>query len=225
MESAPSAILGIIGFVEADTPESEAGQPVHVQSLRQFMDEFRDKLPKSSHLASAMIGYYQNGGKQAYVLPIKVKKGVAIDDKVFTNPERNTSFSNVLDHLRDLEEITILIFPDLMLLPKESKESVAGVQQLLIKHCSSMKNRIAILDAPDVDLSKSPVKDDSWYKKLTGDLVNSGTPDSGTPKLRPQLCCGLLSLDQGRREQRVGRQFGEHPGHGRQQFQRSFRPT
>ena len=180
VESAPSAILGIIGFVEADTPGFEDGQPVHVQSLRQFMDEFRDKLPKPSHLASAMIGYYQNGGKQAYVLPIKVKKGVAIDDKVLT------SFSNVLDPLRNLEEITILIFPDLMLLPKESnesKESVAGVQQRLIEHCSSMKNRIAILDTPDVDLSKSPVKDDSWYKKLKGDLVTQGSADSATPKL------------------------------------------
>ena len=168
MESAPSAILGIIGFVTADNPNPattdpilEVGKPVRIRSLQQFMESesLKDRLPSTSHLASAVIGYYQNGGKHAFVLPITVKHGITIDEKLLTDTSWKDSFSKVLDHSQDLEEITILSFPDLMLLATaKSQENVALAQQTLITHCSNMKNRIAILDAPDVDLSTSPTR-------------------------------------------------------------------
>jgi phage tail sheath protein FI len=94
-------------------------------------------------------------------LPVRVE--VAPNDYIGDASER-TGFAG----LEAIEEVTMLVVPDLMAAHQRDLvdlEGVKGVQLAMIAHCELMANRVAVLDTP-FGLNAQQVKD--WRENITG---------------------------------------------------------
>ena len=85
----------------------------------------------------AMNMFFQNGGSTCYIVSVG-----AYSDEI--NPEK---IKAGLELLVKEQEPTMVVIPDLMLLPQAD---CVGIQQQMLDHCGNvMKNRVAILDVSD----------------------------------------------------------------------------
>lgn len=87
---------------------------------------------QSTPLTHAVYGFFQNGGARCYVVNIGTGRGAALQAG--------------LDRLKRVDEIAIVAAPGYTDL--DSYTSVIG-------HCQDMKDRVAILDAPELSASET----------------------------------------------------------------------
>ncbi|MER7000688.1 phage tail sheath subtilisin-like domain-containing protein [Streptomyces sp. NPDC000410] len=91
----------------------------------------------SGAMWAAVYGWFANGGGECYLVPVDGNSGVA----------------GALDVLEGIEEITIVVAPDLW-----SESTAAGSRAtagLIADHCARMGNRVAVLHLPDGDPPES----------------------------------------------------------------------
>jgi uncharacterized protein len=90
-------------------------------------------------LAYAVRGFFQNGGRQCYVVPLS-----------------ETTEATLIGALEKaaLLDADLVCAPDLTQAPTGSDPSKHSLQQILVKHCEDMGDRFAILDSHEGALNK-----------------------------------------------------------------------
>lgn len=83
----------------------------------------------NSYLATAVRGFFENGGKLCYVMPIE--------------GATQTMLNKALSKLESWDEIDLICAPDIM---TNSAEATA-LQQHVLEHCEKTSDRLALLDA------------------------------------------------------------------------------
>ncbi len=130
--SRPITALGTStpGFVGvAPDPTRHVHQPIAINNWSQFLKEYVGNRTNLTDLASAVHGFFSNGGSRCYV--VNVGEGGSIVGK----PREGVAA------LEQVDEVAIVAAP--------GATSFADYSAVL-NHCSKLKDRVAILDAPNV---------------------------------------------------------------------------
>ncbi|HEY6292462.1 MAG TPA: phage tail sheath C-terminal domain-containing protein [Terriglobia bacterium] len=119
------------GFV-GEAPDAGAGlnEAVAINSWAQFLKEYVPAGAVSTTLSHGVFGFFQNGGRRCYC--VNVGKG-----QVLAGGGRERKGIEVLE---EVEEVNIVAAPGFTR-PED--------YEALLSHCENLKDRIAILDAPE----------------------------------------------------------------------------
>ena len=145
-------------------------QAVAINSWTQFLKEFVPQGAASTPLSNAVFGFFQNGGHRCYCV------NVGKDQPIAGGGEGRTG----VDVLEEIDEVNIVAAPGY---------TSVGDYDALLTHCEKLKNRVAVLDAPedvpDIDLLAQVGTASSSPKPAK---PGSGAPDdkSATPPVKPQ---------------------------------------
>lgn len=138
-----TGVPAFVGLVNTSDPDTAFNMPRQLISQFQFPQLF-DRSASKSHncyLAHAVQGFFKNGGKRCYVVPL-----------------RNSSLEALeagLAALEDLNTIDLICAPDIMALSMSEidREEVRTKQLAILNHCHRLGDRFAILDSlPQADL-------------------------------------------------------------------------
>jgi hypothetical protein len=135
--SVPEFLTGIpafLGFVNAGNND-DINKPKMLNLWPQFEGYFgqlQSTLP--NYLGYAVRGFFENGGRLCYVVPLE-------------NPATLAAFKAGLEALEAFEEIDLICAPDIMVL-NQSEQLAAQVA--IIDHCEKLGDRFAILDSLSV---------------------------------------------------------------------------
>jgi uncharacterized protein len=96
------------------------------------------------YLFDSLQMFFANGGEKCYIVSVGT----------LTATPAQTDFTKALAILKQYDEPTLLVMPDLMLL---GKSAIAAVQQATIDHATAMQDRFAVLDVWLKDVSKNEI--------------------------------------------------------------------
>jgi len=183
VETGVTAFLGV-------TDKGPRQVPTRVGSFEQYEKVFGAGM---SYMTHALRGFFDNGGRTAYVLNV--------DSGSFDpTPDDFIGLQGVeprgLQALERIDDVDLLVAPDLMFQYKRSvgfqePEHVLAVQRAMIEHCEKMHERFCLLDSlPGHDLKEALEWrghfDTShasfyfpWIKVRMGEEVLSPIPPSG----------------------------------------------
>ncbi|MBD1887680.1 phage tail sheath subtilisin-like domain-containing protein [Microcoleus vaginatus] len=138
----PELITGVPAFlgvtVAKNAEPQDANQPKLLKLWPQF-DQFFDRASSGSYLAHAVRGFFENGGRLCYVVPLQEAKKEALKQG--------------LAAIESLDTIDLVCAPDIMMRSSESQwveemqKWVEEMQKLVLDHCDKMGDRFAILDS------------------------------------------------------------------------------
>jgi phage tail sheath protein FI len=183
VETGVTAFLGV-------TDKGPRQLPTRVGSFEQYERVFGAGM---SYMTHALRGFFDNGGRTAYVLNV--------DSGSFDpTPDDFIGLQGVeprgLQALERIDDVDLLVAPDLMFQYKRSvgfqePEHVLAVQRAMVEHCEKMHDRFCLLDSlPGHDLKEALEWrghfDTShasfyfpWIKVRMGEEVLSPIPPSG----------------------------------------------
>jgi hypothetical protein len=121
IEAVGTSTAGFVGV--APNAGAHVGKAVAINNWTQFVKEFVRDGDKSTPLALAVFGFFQNGGGRCYVANIGdkgIEKGLAAFEAV--------------------DEIAMIAAPGM---------SGAASFDAVLTHCEKLEDRVAILDAPE----------------------------------------------------------------------------
>jgi hypothetical protein len=130
IEGVSTSTAGFLGV--APKADAHLQDPMAVNNWSQFLREFCDDDSKSTPLAQGVRGFFENGGSRCFVL--NVGKGGSIAAGMSKGHRQGIAL------FEENDEISIVAAPG---------ASDAASFQTLIGHCYDMKDRVAILDAPE----------------------------------------------------------------------------
>jgi len=122
-------------------------KPTLVTSWGDFTSKFGYYTKSAPYLAPAAFSFFLNGGTTAFIVITKDNKDASIKG-TDGGPGARTG----LEALTDIDEVTIVMAPGI---------TAPAVLSALIAHCERMKDRIAILDAPEETTSPTAFTDAS----------------------------------------------------------------
>jgi uncharacterized protein len=183
VETGVTAFLGV-------TEKGPRQTPTRVGSFEQYEKVFG---APDSYMTHALRGFFDNGGRSAYVLNV--------DSGTFDpTPDDFIGQQGVeprgLQALERIDDVDLVVAPDLMFQYKRSvglqePEHVLAVQRAIVEHCEKMHDRFCLLDAlPGHDLKEAlewrKHFDSShasfyfpWIKVRMGEQVLAPIPPSG----------------------------------------------
>jgi phage tail sheath protein FI len=151
----PTAVPVFIGFASLrEGYRTEITGPAwRITRWLQFTDQIEDKSAEQ-FLAAAVYGFFANGGRLCYVLPLN-------DTPADRHEWTQARLLGRLDALAALDQIDLVCAPGLMQAParalgwgpaRAAERAAIGneaveMQLLLLAHCDTLGNRFAILDA------------------------------------------------------------------------------
>jgi len=147
-----AAFLGV-----APAAGKHLNEPVAVSNWSQFIREFVEEGSPSTNLARAVFGFFNNGGSRCYVLNVGQGNPIAGDERKRTG----------ITALETVDEAKIIAAPGYT-------DTLS--YEALISHCEKMKNRFAILEAPD------QVSDLDALKKVGTAGASAGAGEEGETK-------------------------------------------
>jgi phage tail sheath protein FI len=187
LERVQTGVPVIIGLAQ----KGPFNDPVCVGTFEQYARVFGDD---QSHLAQGVRGFFDNGGKKAFVLNVRPESGLdpTPDDYIGALGTANRG----LRLAERLEGADLVICPDMVGQLRRSigfptLDQVLAVQRAMVDHCERMRDRFAILDTPDGFKVDDVIKwrrhfDTShaalfypWIKVRIGDKVGPPIPPSG----------------------------------------------
>jgi phage tail sheath protein FI len=207
IEGVGTAVAAFVGFAE----KGPTNTPTLVSNWTQFRDTFGEFI-EGSFLAHAVYGYFHNGGGTCYIVRIEQEAPEAAPPPAegeAAAPARRRGKATVsasafigdaakrtgLGGLEAVEEITMVVVPDLMAAFQQGALTMADVQAVqsaMMAHCEKMKDRFAILDAPpgltpqQVKAWRTDeVKYDSKYGALYYPWIQVSNPLNGKPLFIP----------------------------------------
>jgi phage tail sheath protein FI len=124
IEAVGTSTAGFVGT--APNPDARVDEAVAINNWSQFLREFVRDGDKGTDLANAVYGFFLNGGSRCYVVNIKADGAIA-------------GKGRGLDALAAIDEIAIIAAPG---------RTDAASQGALLDAAESLKDRVAILDAP-----------------------------------------------------------------------------
>jgi len=127
IEAVGTSTPGFVGV--APDPDKRVNEPVAINNWAQFTREFVPEDGESTPLSHAVYGFFQNGGSRCYV--VNVGEG---------NPIAGGGQERAgLAVLEQIDEIAIVAAPGY---------TDAASYDALLTHCETLKDRVAILEAP-----------------------------------------------------------------------------
>jgi len=184
-----------VGFL-GESAKGPMNESVLITNWSQFVKTFGDFKDCSEHLAHAVYGFFNNGGSRCFVVNVgapadahkEVKaQGEKKDDKAAAAPAPGGGGRDALYIGRDggpgartglkcfdeIDEIAIVAAPG---------QTSAAVQDALLSHCETRKDRFAILDSPETitgGVDKLPKPRDSKYGAYYFPWIQVYDPDKG----------------------------------------------
>ncbi|MGO9270172.1 MAG: phage tail sheath family protein [Terriglobia bacterium] len=110
--------------------DARLNEAVAINSWGQFLKEFVPQGAASTSLSNAVFGFFQNGGRRCYCVNVGKDQPIAGG-----GPERKG-----VDVLEEIDEVNIVAAPGY---------TNIGDYEALLTHCEKLKNRVAVLDAPE----------------------------------------------------------------------------
>jgi uncharacterized protein len=115
---------------ESPDADARANEAVPINSWAQFLKEYSSKEGvASTPLSHAVFGYFQNGGRRCYCVNVGKDKPISGG-----GAERQG-----VDVLEEIDEVNTVAAPGY---------TKVEDYEALLSHCEKLKNRVAILDAP-----------------------------------------------------------------------------
>jgi uncharacterized protein len=113
-------------------PDANArlNEAVAINSWGQFLKEFVPQGAASTPFSHAVFGFFQNGGRRCYCVNVGKDQSIAGG-----GPDRKG-----VDVLEEIDEVNIVAAPGY---------TSVGDYEALLTHCEKLKNRVAVLDAPE----------------------------------------------------------------------------
>ncbi|CAN5257181.1 hypothetical protein BH11MYX1_BH11MYX1_31580 [soil metagenome] len=184
-----------VGFL-GESSKGPLNESVLITNWSQFVKTFGDFKDCSEHLAHAVYGFFNNGGSRCFVVNVGAPEGVAVapkatnaekkDDKapaatvgaggregLFIGRDGGPGARTGLKCLDEIDEIAIVLAPG---------QVAPSVQDALLSHCETRKDRFAILDSPETitgGVDKLPKPRDSKYGAYYFPWIQVYDPDKG----------------------------------------------
>jgi phage tail sheath protein FI len=150
-----------VGFL-GESMMGPTNQAVLITNWSQFVKTFGD-FTQSTHLAHSIYGFFNNGGSRCFVVNVgspgsldidvtvkdpaakegekaKTEKRGANSDTLYIGKDNGPGARSGLKCFEEIDEISIVAAPG---------QTSPAVQDALLTHCESRKDRFAILDSPE----------------------------------------------------------------------------
>jgi phage tail sheath protein FI len=183
-----------VGFL-GESAKGPLNETVLITNWSQFVKTFGDFKDCSEHLAHAVYGFFNNGGSRCFVVNVGAPEGVHTAPKA-ANAEKKDEKAPVtvggggrdglyigrdggpgartgLKCMDEVDEIAIIAAPG---------QTSPAVQDALLSHCETRKDRFAILDSPETitgGVDKLPKPRDSKYGAYYFPWIQVYDPDKG----------------------------------------------
>lgn len=125
IEAVGTSTAGFVGV--APEKGREKNKPIYITNWTEFRNRFAPDDGPSTHLSQAVFGFFDNGGKDCYV--------VNLGDADAPISDKNAG----LELLKKIDQISIVAAPGYI---------DRASQEALISHCEELEDRVAILDGP-----------------------------------------------------------------------------
>ena len=182
-----------VGFL-GESAKGPVNESVLITNWSQFVKTFGDFKDCSEHLAHAVYGFFNNGGSRCFIVNVgapadahkEVKAGDKKDDKapaqatggggrdaLYIGRDGGPGARSGLKCFEEVDEIAIVAAPG---------QTSAAVQDALLSHCETRKDRFAILDSPETitgGVDKLPKPRDSKYGAYYFPWIQVYDPDKG----------------------------------------------
>ncbi len=150
LESVGTSTAGFVG--RAPDAEARLHEAVPINNWTQFLREFaQGRDVQSTHLARAVYGFFENGGRRCFVV------NIGNSPSLLGSGRRREG----LDVLREVDEVAMVAAPGF---------TTAMDYDALLSHAEQMQDRVAILDAPE----------DATVEQLTR-VATAEAPTAGAP--------------------------------------------
>jgi len=203
-----------VGFL-GESAKGPLNETVLITNWSQFVKTFGDFKDCSEHLAHAVYGFFNNGGSRCFVVNV----GAPEANPVKVDPKAEREARQKLDHphmlpvgqgpgrdglyigrdggpgartglkcMDEVDEIAIISAPG---------QVGPAVQDALLSHCETRKDRFAVLDSPETiagGVDKLPKPRDSKYGAYYFPWIQVYDPDKGNIFVPPAgHVCGVYS--------------------------------
>jgi hypothetical protein len=185
-----------VGFL-GESAKGPLNETVLITNWSQFVKTFGDFKDCSEHLAHAVYGFFNNGGSRCFIVNVGAPEGAAVaakpvntdkkDEKaaapvsvggggrdgLFIGRDGGPGARTGLKCMDEVDEIAILAAPG---------QVSPAVQDALLSHCETRKDRFAILDSPETitgGVDKLPKPRDSKYGAYYFPWIQVYDPDKG----------------------------------------------
>ena len=180
-----------VGFL-GESAKGPLNESVLITNWSQFVKTFGDFKDCSEHLAHAVYGFFNNGGSRCFVVnvgaPVEAKqeaKSEKKDDKnaapvqaagrdgLYIGRDGGPGARTGLKCFDEVDEIAIVAAPG---------QTSPAVQDALLSHCETRKDRFAVLDSPETitgGVDKLPKPRDSKYGAYYFPWIQVYDPDKG----------------------------------------------
>jgi uncharacterized protein len=185
-----------VGFL-GESAKGPLNETVLITNWSQFVKTFGDFKDCSEHLAHAVYGFFNNGGSRCFVVnvgaPVEAQKEVKAAagekkdekapvaaatggggrDALYIGRDGGPGARTGLKCFEETDEIAIVAAPG---------QTSAAVQDALLSHCETRKDRFAVLDSPETitgGVDKLPKPRDSKYGAYYFPWIQVYDPDKG----------------------------------------------
>ncbi|MDB4959246.1 MAG: tail sheath protein [Myxococcales bacterium] len=186
-----------VGFL-GESAKGPLNEAVLITNWSQFVKTFGDFKDCSEHLAHGVYGFFNNGGSRCFVVnvgapveaaaPVKAApQGDKKDDKapatvavggggregLYIGRDGGPGARSGLKCFEEVDEIAIVAIPG---------QTSPAVQDAVLSHCETRKDRFAILDSPETitgGIDKLPKPRDSKYGAYYFPWIQVYDPDKG----------------------------------------------
>jgi len=181
-----------VGFL-GESSKGPMNESVLITNWSQFVKTFGDFKDCSEHLAHGVYGFFNNGGSRCFVVnvgaPEQAKTEVKASDKkdekapvtvggggrdgFFIGRDGGPGARTGLKCFEEIDEIAIIAAPG---------TTSPAIQDALLSHCETRKDRFAILDSPETitgGVDKLPKPRDSKYGAYYFPWIQVYDPDKG----------------------------------------------
>ncbi len=163
-----SDVAGFLGFTATSPAHSVSdsiGSQPHVVTSRAEFETLFGGTAADMMLPPAVAGFFENGGRRAYIAPIP---DPALPAPPYTGVEAG---ARAIDALLAVDEVSVLAFPDLVNIVGTSDGGVDGamwraMQVAMIAKCEERGDVIAILDPPP---TMAPAEVATWRQSASYD--------------------------------------------------------
>src|SRR5262249_15967584 len=148
---------------EAESAGNRAVRAVQVAGWDEF-ERGVEPTPPGRYLGPAVRGFFENGGEQCVVLPLRAREpqqgggpsaeGSGLPEPVtgvregFQKEGAAPGRDGVRGVLDDIDDIDLVCVPDMMIEEiRQSEDTVFELQREVLEYCRDMGERFAILDA------------------------------------------------------------------------------
>ncbi len=191
-----------VGFL-GESSRGPVNEAVLVTNWSQFVKAFGDFGQCSVHLAHAIYGFFNNGGSRCFVVnvgapdgetvaaapapakegekaaPAKAPAGKVDRDGLYIGKDNGPGARTGLKCFDEIDEIALVAAPGII---------SAAVQDALLTHCESRKDRFAILDSPETingGVDRLPRPRDSKYGAYYFPWIQVYDPEKGNIYVPP----------------------------------------